>query len=118
MLQGRPSDVRVVVKRLPTQRRVDDQRHLGVDHPVDDVGALVLVHLPHEPRVDAVVLEELARARRRDHLEAELRQVSGQLHDHRALVVVVHGDERRAAAREADAGTEERLRVGLAEARR
>ena len=62
MLQRGAPNVRIVVIRLAAERRVDHQRDFGVDHSIDDVGPLVLVHFPNELRTNAVLLEELARS--------------------------------------------------------
>src|ERR1700730_18352336 len=93
VLQCRAANVGVVVERLSTEGSVDHQRHFAVDHPVDDVRSLVLMDLPGQTGLYAVLLEKLAGSSGGDDVKAQSYEVARQLHDHRTLVIVVDGDE-------------------------
>ena len=77
-LERRPADRHLVEERLPAERRVDDEVHLAVDHPVDDVRP-PLVHLQDRrrpsspPARSAAAVPDVATRR-----EAERRRARGR----------------------------------------
>ena len=73
--QRRRPDRGLVEARLAAERRVDDELDLPGLHPVDGVGA-ALVDLEDPLRVDARLLQRLARALRRAEREAEVRELA------------------------------------------